>query len=71
MMTHMCVDTTVRAAFDLGYTNTLIADCCATLDLTCNSETVTAKEVQNAFLAALNGTFCTLLATKEFIKSTT
>lgn len=71
MMTHMCVDTTVRAAFDLGYTNTLIADCCATLDLTYNSETIKAKEVQKSFLAALNGTFCTLQTTKEFIKSAT
>jgi nicotinamidase-related amidase len=67
MMTHMCVDTTVRAAFDLGYTNTLIADCCATLDLSYNNETVQAKEVQNAFLAALNGTFCTLRTTEEFL----
>ena len=30
MMTHMCVDTTVRAAKDLGYLVTLISDACAT-----------------------------------------
>lgn len=68
MMTHMCVDTTVRAAFDLGYSNTLIADCCATLDLVHDNETVGAKDVQNAFLAALNGTFCTLQTTREFLR---
>lgn len=30
MMTHMCVDTTVRAAKDFGYYVTLISDACAT-----------------------------------------
>ena len=68
MMTHMCVDTTVRAAFDLGYNNILISDCCATVDLVYNDETVKAGDVQNAFLAALKGTFCSITATEEFIK---
>lgn len=67
MMTHMCVDTTVRAAFDLGYSSTLIADCCATLDLAHDHETIRARDVQNAFLAALNGTFCTVRTAREFI----
>ena len=30
MMTHMCIDATVRAAVDLGYETTLIEDACAT-----------------------------------------
>jgi nicotinamidase-related amidase len=30
MMTHMCVDTSVRAAFDLGFACTLAHDACAT-----------------------------------------
>lgn len=33
MMTHMCIDTTVRAANELGYQITLISDACATKDL--------------------------------------
>lgn len=36
MMTHMCVDTTVRAAKDYGYGITLISDGCATKDLEWN-----------------------------------
>lgn len=36
MMTHMCVDTTVRAAKDLGHLVTLISDACATKDLEWN-----------------------------------
>jgi len=57
-MTHMCIDTTVRAAFDLGYKINLVANACATKDLSYNGETIEAKYVQASFLAALNGTFC-------------
>ena len=57
-MTHMCIDTTVRAAFDLGYKINLVANACATKDLSYNGEIIEAKYVQASFLAALNGTFC-------------
>ena len=33
MMTHMCVDTTVRAAADLGFPCSLAQDGCATRNL--------------------------------------
>ena len=33
MMTHMCVDTTVRAAMDYGYSVKVVGDACATMDL--------------------------------------
>lgn len=33
MMTHMCIDTTVRGASNYGYSVTLIEDACATRDL--------------------------------------
>lgn len=52
-MTHMCIDTTVRAAFDLGYACTVAADACATRDLEYNGHAVAARDVQSAFLAAL------------------
>lgn len=57
MMTHMCVDTTARAAFDLGFSCMLAHDACATRALSFVSETVPAKQVQLAYMAALNGTF--------------
>lgn len=57
MMTHMCIDTTVRAAFDLGYECILAGDCCATKDLSIDNIKISAGDVQNSFLAALNGTF--------------
>jgi len=57
-MTQMCVDTTVRAGFDLGYKIELIHDACATKNLIFESEVVQAKDVQNTFMASLNGIFC-------------
>ena len=61
MMTHMCVDTTVRAAMDYGYQVKLVADACATMDLALNGETIPAETVQKAFIAALDGVFATII----------
>ncbi|GAB4167395.1 MAG: cysteine hydrolase family protein [Rhodocyclaceae bacterium] len=57
MMTHMCVDTTVRAAFDLGLRCTLAKDACATRALVLGDARIAAQDVQLAFLAALEGLF--------------
>lgn len=67
-MSHMCIDTTTRAAADLGYSCTLIADACATRDLVYNEQKVKATEVQTAYMAALNGTFAKVIGTREFLK---
>ena len=61
MMTHMCVDTTVRAAMDYGYQVRLVADACATMDLVLNGETIPAETVQKAFIAAMDGVFATVI----------
>ncbi len=61
MMTHMCVDTTVRAAMDYGYRVKLAADACATMDLTLNGETIPADTVHRAFVAALDGVFAEII----------
>ena len=61
MMTHMCVDTTVRAAMDYGYQVKLVANACATMDLVLNGETIPAKMVQKAFIAAMDGVFATVI----------
>ena len=57
MMTHMCVDTTVRAAADLGFDCLLAQDGCATRALQFAGHQVDAPQVQLAYLAALNGAF--------------
>ncbi len=56
-MTHMCIDTTTRAAFDLGYACTVAADACATRDLEFDGRQVAAADVQSAFMAALSMPF--------------
>jgi nicotinamidase-related amidase len=61
MMTHMCIDTSVRAAFDLGYECIVAGDCCATRTLNIDNIAVSAENVQYAFLASLNGTFTKVL----------
>ncbi len=57
MMTHMCVDATVRAANDLGFECLIAGDACATRDLQFEGQQVTADFVHRSFLAALDGTY--------------
>lgn len=61
MMTHMCVDSTVRAAADLGFQCSLAADACATRDLQLAGKHIEAAGVQLAYLAGLNGLFARVL----------
>ena len=65
MMTHMCIDTTTRAAADLGFGCALAHDTCATRDLSFNGLAVPAASVQAAYLAALNGLFAKVLSASE------
>jgi len=67
MMTHMCVDATTRAAKDLGFGITLIADACATKDLEVLGENVEAAEVQKSFLAALNSFYSSVKTTQQYL----
>jgi len=66
MMTHMCVEATTRAAFDLGFECTLIHDACATRSLSFGDSTVPAEQVQISFLAALNGLYAKVISCDEF-----
>jgi nicotinamidase-related amidase len=65
MMTHMCVDATVRHAADLGYKITLLGDACATRAQSYGGEKVPARQVHAAFLAALNGFYAKVVQTHE------
>lgn len=66
-MTHTCIDSTVRAAFDLGYAFTVASDACATRDLEWDGAVVTAAAVQAAFLAALQTPFAQVRTTREVL----
>jgi nicotinamidase-related amidase len=60
-MSHMCIDTTTRAAFDLGYKNIVISDACATKDLEFYDEKVPAQTVHAAYMAGLNSLFAQVM----------
>ncbi len=53
MMTHMCVSSTTRAAWDLGYNVSLIHDACATRSLESVAGKVSGHNVHIAHISAL------------------
>jgi nicotinamidase-related amidase len=65
MMTHMCVDATTRAAFDLGYDCVVLKDACATRGLSFDGREVTAENVHAAFLAALGSAYAHIVSASE------
>jgi len=67
MMTHMCVDATVRAAFDLGFSCTVAHDACATRDLSFNNVLIPSEHVHGSFLAALGAVYCQLKETDAIL----
>lgn len=69
MMTHMCIDATVRAAYDLGFTCTVLHDACAAKNLEFNGMLIPAQSVHGAFLAALQPLYANIASVKEFIQS--
>lgn len=68
MMSHMCVDATVRAARDLGYRITVAQDACATKDLSFENGMIPAKKVHGAFMAALNYFYADIKHSDELIE---
>ncbi len=69
MMTHMCVDTTVRVASDYGYHTTLIQDACTTKDMVWDGKTYSAEVVHNIFVGALSGGFADVKTGKEYLNN--
>ena len=67
MMSHMCIDTSVRAAADKGYGVTLAHDACATKALKFGDAEVPAAQVHAAYMAALNGSFGRVLTTDAIL----
>jgi len=67
MMTHLCVDATVRAASEHGFECWIAGDACATKALTFQGKTIPAGEVQGAFLAALDGTYGKVMNAEDII----
>jgi nicotinamidase-related amidase len=67
-MSHMCIDATTRAAFDLGFNCFVAEDACTTMDLVFNKKIIKASEVHASFMAALSFPYAKVISTKEIIK---
>lgn len=66
-MTHLCVDTTVRAAVEYGYTSELLHDCTATRELEFGGIKASAESTKVSYMAALGMGFCKILSADEWI----
>lgn len=68
-MSNMCVDATVRAAFDLGFDCTVVHDACAASELDFAGKTLSADDVHGAFMAALGSAYGNIVSLQEFVSS--
>jgi nicotinamidase-related amidase len=66
-MSHMCIDATTRAAFDLGFKCTVAEDACATRALEFAGRTLPARDVHAAFMAALAVPYARISSTGEIL----
>ena len=67
MMTHMCIDTTVRAAQDYAYDVTVVHDACTTKDLMFNDKKIDAETVHKSIMASINGMFAKVVSCEEYL----
>jgi nicotinamidase-related amidase len=67
MMTHMCIDATTRAAWDLGFECSVASDGCAAPAQVYDGVQVPAEQVHAAFLAALSGTYAKVVKTADLV----
>jgi nicotinamidase-related amidase len=68
MMSSMCVDATVRAAADLGFSPTVVHDACAAPDLAFNGVDVPGAAVHAAFMAALADGYAEVTSAAELLE---
>ena len=65
-MSNMCVDASVRAAYDLGFHCTVVEDACAASDLEFNGAKIPAAQVHGAFMGALASAYGDVIDLKTF-----
>jgi nicotinamidase-related amidase len=68
-MSHMCIDATVRAAFDFGFNCVVAEDACATRDLAFNDKLVKAADVHISFMAALSAVYAKVASTDAILQA--
>ena len=61
-MTHVCIDSTARGAFNLGFKPTVVASACATRSLVgANNKTIDAQIMHDSALAAIRDLFAVVV----------
>jgi nicotinamidase-related amidase len=61
-MTHMCINSTARGAFNLGFHPTVVASACATRSLVgANDKTIDAQTMHDSALAAIRDLFAVVI----------
>jgi nicotinamidase-related amidase len=68
-MSHMCIDATTRAAFDLGFNCIVAEDACTTKDLVFKGKTIKASDVHTSFMAGLSVPYAKVISTNEIIET--
>src|SRR5215213_3909010 len=71
MMSSMCVDATVRAAADLGFSVTVVHDGCAAPDLEFAGTPIGGATVHAAFMAALSEGYATVVDADRLAEGST
>jgi nicotinamidase-related amidase len=71
MMSSMCVDATVRAAADLGFSVTVVHDACAAPDLEFGGTPIGGATVHAAFMAALADGYATMVDADRLAEGST
>lgn len=66
MTTHLAIDATARAAYDFGFSCTVLHDACAARNLEFNNMIIPAQNVHHAFLSSLQGTYAAITSVREF-----
>ena len=69
MMSSMCVDATVRAGADLGFTMTVVHDACAAPNLSFGGREIDGASVHAAFMAALADGYASVVSADEVLDS--
>jgi len=66
-MSQMCIDATARAARDLGFDVTVVADACGAKDTAFDGATVPAGQVHAVIMGALSGTYAKVADTDAYL----
>ena len=67
MMSHMCVDTTVRVCQNYGFEVMVIDDACTTMSLKHHGKRIDAETVHAVYMASLDNMFAKVFTTEDYL----